>query len=82
MELIFTVYVAANGNCIGLISKCVLKLRKDYKVIILCDNYQLPVVYHLYTDHSAMHGGVIWWAVTDDGCQIRHWSFIRLFHCC
>ena len=52
-----------------------------YVTIIICHFCEL--VYHLYTAHSAMHGGVVWWAVTDDGCQIKQWSCVRLFvRCC
>lgn len=84
MEFFFTVHVAANGNCLGLISECVLKLTKImslfYMTTISCHFCQL--VYHFYTGHSAMHGGIVWWTVIDDGCQIKQWSCIRLFvHC-
>jgi hypothetical protein len=73
-EFLFTVHVSGDGNCLGLISKCVLKLRKNIWSIfcmttIICHFCQL--VYHLYTGHSAMCGVVVWWAVTDDGCQIK-----------
>jgi len=82
MEFLCTVHVAADGNCLGLIAKCVLKLRKIigsvfYMATIIC--YCCQFVYRLYTGYSAMHGGVVWWAVPDGGCQVKQWSCVRLF---
>lgn len=85
-EFLFTIHVAADGNCLGLIAKCVMKLRKIkglvfYMTTIIC--YCCQFIYHLYTGLSAMHGGVVRWAVMGGGCQIKQWSCVRLFvHCC
>jgi len=43
-----------------------------YMTTIIC--YFCQRINHFYTGHSAMHGGVVWWAVIDDSCQIKRWS--------
>jgi len=60
-EFLFTIHVAANGNCVGLISKCVLKLRKNHMVNILYDNYHLPL---LSSCLSSLHRPLshVWWS--------------------